>query len=83
MKTDLHFLIDMGWINCHRHFSLQKTDMGSQVAVVDRLILYFESFCMKTCQCTAHEDWFLRDNFDQHHTMYKNSVGWLSHMSIV
>ena len=51
-----------------------------QVAVLDRLILYFESFCMKTCQCTAHEDWFLRGNFDQHHTMYKNSVGWLSHM---
>ena len=53
-------------------FLVAKSDMVVQVAVVDRLILYFQSFCMKTCQSKAHEDWFLRDNFGQHYAIHQN-----------
>ena len=49
---------------------VEKTNMEVQVAVVDRLILYFQSFCVKTCQSKGYEDWFLRDNFDQHCAMH-------------
>ena len=55
-------------------FLVAKSDMVVQVAVVDRLILYFQSFCMKTCQSKAHEDWFLRDNFGQHYAIHQKFV---------
>ena len=35
-------------------FLVAKSDMVVQVAVVDRLILYFQSFYIKTCHSKTH-----------------------------